>query len=485
MAGRRKKTVSLAQTPDQSTILPATAPPVMPGGDAEQTGAQIPGGMVGFSNGGYGWLLPNPLPRSYDTYRTIRRDPTVALARSLATSPIIAGEWSVKEKTGAPAGAKEFIAEQLLPLREPLMQSALEGGCDFGWQGFEKVFAITDDGAIGLRKIKPLLQDITRILVFPKTGAFAGFEQVNVDSGSPFSLQLPYSLLISFRVEGTQWYGEALLENVRKVFNADTVVEEVAGRYYRKVAGASWVVEYPDGTSKVDGVDVPNSTVAKQVLAALEGSRGVTIPKTIAKYIENLNQGGKLEKQWEISLISATTSGTQEFIDRQKYYDILKFRALLVPERAGQDTSNGTRADAGQHTNLAITARELEHRHVTRCVNKHVVDPLLALNYGDKARGMIELEAAPLVDEKLAWLKEIYKLILANPSGYIEASTWLDIAALTEALGIPKFDEARDVLDVPGQMDPNNQAQDVTDNAYSDGAASDGPPKTEPVKNAA
>ena len=43
--------------------------------------------------------LFKPLPKSFATYRIIRKHPAVALARTLSVAPVVAGTWSVGFKT--------------------------------------------------------------------------------------------------------------------------------------------------------------------------------------------------------------------------------------------------------------------------------------------------------------------------------------------------------------------------------------------------
>ena len=127
--------------------------------------------------------------------------------RSLILAPVLASEWSV-EADDAPKGAEELINEVIIPMREHIQQTAFNGCIDFGWQPYEKVIDDSrSDWVIG--KLKPLLQDITDILVDEKTGAFLGFRQEEVD------LDLEESLLVNFEVEGTDWYGRSQYESVR------------------------------------------------------------------------------------------------------------------------------------------------------------------------------------------------------------------------------------------------------------------------------
>ncbi len=330
--------------------------------------------------------LPTALPKSFETYRTIRRQPTVSLARILGVAPVVAANWSVESKD-APDERIEFIEDQLVDFHEIIMERSLLGGIDFGWQGFEKVFAVVD-GRIVLRKLKPLLHDLTLILVDSATGGFTGFRQDLID------LPVGNALLIHFRVEGTQWYGEGLLENIRSTYDKWVEVDTGAARYDKKVAGSHFVIKYPAGSSPVAGVEVDNATIASDMLKAMEASAGIMIPNQVAKFVDQLKDQ---PPGWDVTLLSDTGVSSQStFIDRLAYLDKMMVRGLGFPERAILEGEFGTKAEAGVHVAVAITNMDLLHRHITRLVNWHVVDQLLALNFGEAARGTVWLSASPI-----------------------------------------------------------------------------------------
>lgn len=376
--------------------------------------------------------LAATLPKSYDTYRAIRRHPTVSLGRVLGIAPIVAAEWSVESDDGVPEDRVAFIKDQFLDLHEPVMERALLGGTDFGWQGFEKVFDI-EKGRLVLRKLKPLLHDLTIILVSETTGAFSGFRQGEVD------VPLENSLLFTFRAEGTQWYGESLLENIRETHTKWSDVEKGATRYDKKVAGSHFIVYYPKGSTLVAGVEKDNSVIASDLLKAMESSAGIMLPSTVAKFIDEMKVP---PPAWKIELLSDKGSSSQStFIDRLAYLDKLLVRGLGFPERAILEGEYGTKAEAGVHGAAAVTHMDLLHRFVTREMNWHLVDQMLALNWGEEARGTVWLVASPIADVKIEWLREVYLAIISNPSGFAEELGFVDRGSLKDVLGVPSQDE--------------------------------------------
>jgi hypothetical protein len=382
-------------------------------------------------------LSTRPLPASYDTYRRIRKDPTVAMARALSIAPILAAEWSVESDDEVDDERIKFIRDQFLPIRESFLEATLFGGCDFGHQPFEKVFGY--DSASGrtiIKKFKPLLQDLTEILVEKATGAFHGFRQKDV------IVPLENSLLIPFRVEGTNWYGEPLLENARKPWSQKEKASGGAERYDEKVAGAHWVVWYPIGeTEDENGTAKDNADLARDILTALEASGSLAVPRSLEQFTNELQEQNS---KWKIELLADNGARQPTFVDRLDYLDKQLVRALLLPERAVLEGTYGTKAEAESHGDLALTVAQLQHQYVTRLLNWHAVDQVLALNYGKEARGTVWLKAAPIVDERIAYLKSVYDAVLTNPNGFLEEFGKIDTDSLKEQLGVPKSQEVDD-----------------------------------------
>lgn len=380
---------------------------------------------------------------TYDGYRRMRRQPTIALARTLGIAPVVAAEWQVEADDDVPDDRVEFITKQLIPSREPLIQTILECGTDYGWAPFEKVFGLLPwEGRqlIGVKRFKPLLVDITDITVYAESGQFSGFLQRDKSGVRDIEVPLEQSLLVNFRVEGANLHGEPLLENIRNSYNQWMDSNDGACRYDQKIAGALWVVWYPPGRyTDENGVEQQNSDLAADILHRLESSGSIIIPDMVQGQITELNANGGAGS-WRIDLKEAQPK-QYSFTNRLEYLDKLLVRGLLSPERLMTEGKFGDRASAEAHAELALTQRELEHRHVVRMLNWHVVDQLLALNYGEDARGTVRLVASPLADSKLTTFGMIFTAMLSDPLVASDVMARIDLDALMDALAIPKVEE--------------------------------------------
>jgi len=398
--------------------------------------------------------LNNPLPKSYDTYRTMAKDPTIAMVSELSAAPIVSGEWSIETEDDATDEMKDVIETCVTHLREPFVDTCVKGGGKFGWQGFEKVFELRD-GKVIVRKLKPLLHDITSILVDARTGAFAGYQQHDV------VLPLEYSLHVGFRVEGTQWHGNSLLENARETFNQWQKANDGAERYDGKVAGSHFVVYFPPGKSKgADGVEAPNYTIAGNILDALESSGSISVPRVVGKWIKDLENVDPDKLGWKIEILEDKGGRQPTFIDRLKYLDTQKARALITPERVAMEGEFGTKAEAGVHQQLWIMYLDLVHRHIVRHINWYLVDQLLVLNWGEKARSLVHVKAAPTTDAQILYLQQLYSEIIKTPAGFGEEWQKIDSGAVRDTLGVPELPEDRQE-DLPAEGSSKEEIDDL------------------------
>lgn len=395
-----------------------------------QTRPQIKGSV------GADGRLPKPpaAALTYKTMREMRRHPTISLARRLIRAPVVASPWSVEADDGAPEGAKDFIDRQLQPLRMNLLRTAMNADIDFGWIGYE---VIIDLDAIsrnqGVKTLKPLLQDVTDILIDPVTGALAGLEQ-EVD-GKKVTLTADQCILFSFDTEAGDLYGRPRLDNCLIPYKAWFVISSANDRYDKKLAGASWVVHYPPGNSMYNGVEKDNYDIAVEILAKLESSGGVVVPRQLEEQVDALNADSP--RQWKLEVMSGLIGVQGSMIERQKYLDSLMSRGVGLPERAILEGQFGTKAESEAQADFAITDIELTHAYICQEVNTQLVNTLMRLNYGEQFRDTVRVVPTPLTDSKRAVLLTLYTTILSDPNMLALETEQVEMDAVRDALGIP------------------------------------------------
>lgn len=373
----------------------------------------------------------------YKKVRLMRRDPTIALVRMLIVSGPLAAGWSVEAKKNAPAGALDLIKEELNPIRFLLVKSALLGCTDFGWQPFEKIFKIREDGFIGIQKLKPLVQDETEIRVIKKSGAFNGFYQRHIDEFDDVLLSRKFSLLYNFDVEGTNWYGSATMRNVESPYDRGEILNESSERFDEKIAGAHWKIEYPIGSSEYNRVDTDNFEIAQVIKGQLQSNSILIIPQEMERFVDNLN-GARTDNPWNIEIITADSSAGVVLVDKAKYYDMLKVRGLGFPERSITEGRHGTKAEASEHADFALSNVKLRHDEIILSTNWHLVNQMLVENYGPGTEGTVFIKSNELTDAKKRVLRELYMKVLTQPELVKQEIHNIDFDVLREILGIPE-----------------------------------------------
>ena len=119
---------------------------------------------------------------TYAQLRAVRKNSTVALAREVLVSGIQAGSWSVEVDDDVSDDVQEYL-QHVLKLREEFLRNTIAyGRVDYGWIGFEKLFK-TDGNRIYIDSLKPLLHDMTHVMVTPH-GHFNGYRQKSISWGA-------------------------------------------------------------------------------------------------------------------------------------------------------------------------------------------------------------------------------------------------------------------------------------------------------------
>jgi hypothetical protein len=357
-------------------------------------------------------------------------------------APIYAADWTVvAEDKAADEERQSFIYSNFAPIRSELLRNSIRGLMDFGWQPFEVVKTVKDDLVL-IQTIKPLLQDLTVILVNDK-GQPVGLRNspiglsIGADIG-PVEIFFGEALLISHDTEGTQWYGEPLMRRVERAYDSWNDSDDAARRYDKKMAGSHWVVYYPVGSSMYNDVETDNFTVAQGILATLESSGRIAVPVQVSQQIGELNSYDPSKNGWRVELIDGS-SAQGSFVERLRYLDTLKARGLGLTERSVFEGQFGTKAEAEAHADFTIDNIERFHDNILSAINDQAVNALLELNWGPEARGSVRLKKASLSDSKRAFLRELYLKHFEdrdNGGAAIEEDK-IDWDALREEFGIP------------------------------------------------
>ena len=396
---------------------------------------------------------------SYKTYRDMLNHPTLALCHAAATAPIIAAGWSVESDDDAPEEAVRLIEDVFDKQRTHVLVQACRA-IYYGWQSFESVWGVDDDGRLVIEKFKPLVPDRTQIVIDKDHGGVLGIRQdsVQLDNG--------HCLVFTYDQEGDDPYGRSRMENVRKwAYRPWTVGAGKLEQYQGKAAGVVPVVRYPAGQGvDAQGRTIDNSVAAAAILSRLSSASGIIAPSTVPDWaMDAIRAGSDMEQMlsWQFSFLETRSGHGSEFMASLSYQDKLMVRGYLLPERSILEGQFGTKAEAGVHGDIAVLISQQWLDTIIAELNRQAVDDILEVNFGKEARGKVYLKAGPIQDTEVALYQSIVTALLASNPDMAKAD--LDFDAMYDALKLPKYQEdlsEQGIVDpeVPSVPDPSNPA---------------------------
>jgi hypothetical protein len=402
----------------------------------EQTGRQA--ATLGVALFGSGFDLGTPQPSTYATYRKMRFNPTIALARSVATAPLRASSISI-ESENVQQDITDFIDVQIKNFWPELLRNILFA-LDYGWQPFEKVWSV-ENGKYIYKKFKPLLVDKTQLNLDQKTGRFAGLKQDNVN------LPPQNCYIFTNEQECDNFYGRSRHENIRTTawLAWDKTLERFC-KYLAKIAGITPMMKYPPGQSlDKTGATKENFDIATALLAALGRGDGIAMPDVPPKWIgDNLDAlvraGLDLSKlkAWEISFLETGRDHSQGFSTALRHLESMMMRGWLVPERVATEGQMGTKAESATQTETAMAISDVLFDDIIRSVNWYIVNPLLVYNFGPQYENKVYIKKGGLAPELQEFYRKVMERVLGEPINLGFFAQWTDIDVMLDTLQWPR-----------------------------------------------
>ena len=382
--------------------------------------------------------LGQPGKPTFKTYRAMRENPTVALARMVATAPIRTAEWTLEADDGVPDEQIEFIRENLTALWHNLVNDSLLA-LDYGYAPGEVIYE-ESEGQICVLRVKPLLVDKTTILT-DDHGNFEGLKN-EVDKAK-VELDVSESFLYSYDCEAGNLYGRSRHENIRKTAWCDWQDMQLKrSKYFKKSAGAMPLVHYPDGEGTDSGGAIrPNYELARNIIQSLYKGDGVAFPSILAPWAQDLPRDGKTGPEmmgWKIDFLETKAQHGAEFTDAMKHCESLMMRGWLIPERSATEAQTaGSRADSETAADWAMVSADLTLHDIVQTIQAQIVNPLLVLNFGDKAAGTVKIKRAGLSAPLQVFFRALIQATLGNPANVALLLKLVDINSLVSAAGLP------------------------------------------------
>jgi hypothetical protein len=410
-----------------------------------------PMGFPGYHDGYYG----NP-----PTYRWMLQHHTVRYARAVRTSQVAANSWEYAKKT-------RFATEEMVNavkrifdrLRPSLIDNFYRRGCDYGWQGGELIWLISE-GQYELDRVKPLLVDVTTVLQ-DRNGNFTGLRNYRTDLyGADKAVDVPAPFKawkFTYDGEAGYHYGRSWLENLRATSWKEYLdAAQQLQRLGAKITGIITIIQSPSGTYPgPDGSQVSYQDSCIQLITDLAmGAAGGWLPTinvspnekgqiNILEYIKQT--AGKSLTTIDVKDFSGNAAAIGPILERMRNAEAGMFQGALRSARVGLEAKHGAKEEATVHTDTGtINAEEEDEMFARAC--QPLVDAVLMANWGDRAKGAIEIAPPSLIDRKEQTMRAILMALFQEPAVRIEGAQSLDVDKIMSTLQIPTkvpFDGAR------------------------------------------
>ncbi|MDO4571138.1 MAG: hypothetical protein Q4D38_12185 [Planctomycetia bacterium] len=390
-----------------------------------------------------------------ESYRKMMRNPTIAMSRCLMIAPMTLAQWSVNADEDVPEELVELVNDEILARKEKLIKTALEGVIDFGWIAYEVIYNPAGKDrkgrdAVTITDFKHLLQEFTFLRANPYNGRFVGIMQDNPLNGQRVYLPAEKVQLFNIDQRGSNWYGNAMLDNCIVPFRDWCTTNEIAMGYMRKIAGVHWALYYSPGITLYKGRDWDNSELAPELLHELDANGSIAIPCEVQQFLSSQGEG---VPKWKIEKISDSGAASAEYIELMRYRDGQMVSGLMFPPNALLEGHYGTKAEAVVHAEAPIAAMEMRVRHLVEQLNEQTVNRLLELNAGSSMRGKVRIEVAPITHDNSEFIRNVYQALLSSPDANYTIASRIDQEVLTELSGIPK-------------LQPQDRAKQFRENRY-------------------
>jgi len=383
------------------------------------------------------------VPRGrFNTYRRMRANPTVALARTVATAPVKMAAYSVEKDDETSEEIQIFIKNQIDRLWPQLIED-LMWSLDYGFQSFEKVWEVKPVDSVlrlVLGRLKALAPDQVEVRADNKFGNFVGITQDGVE------LNVDKCFHYVYDGEPGNYYGRSRHENIREfAWFPWTQVALKQLKYMAKIAGVIPMIKYPIGKSRdATGAETTNFEIAEAILKSLGSGKGVAMPQELAAWARDMSRQGidpEAYAAWHISFLETKGQHGKGFVDSLRHYESLILRGWLVPERAATEGQFGTKAEASTHGSVALVTSDELHKNILRAVNQDIINPLLRFNFGEDTQDTVYLKQGGLDPVTKAFYRGIVEKVLTAPSNVDIFQTWLDVDNMLELAELPKAQE--------------------------------------------
>lgn len=414
--------------------------------------------------------------------RQLRKDPMIAFGLHYRKVPIATSEFhfEARDKNGVNAQVQAFIDACIRRIWGAyVFQRTL--AFDFGYQAMVKRFTIANPGGSYFdpleenpeARVKPIWDEgsiVPKIYKNPvplrpervqpvfddKTGEFNGMlydvppAQRGKSQGFKASkkqrnqAQREIDVYHSLWATNQKWdehgsiYGYPLTGYARDYWWDYNFYRGLSRRAFERFAIPPVLAFHPEGSTVIDdfGNTRPNWDIALEMAERLRGNAVAAVPSTMAE--AGIGEASGTQRAWDFKFMDVPTEALTVFNEKFGYLNVMKLRAVWVPEMAfiGRESGNSGGNIAEQMQVVFTASQQLVMEEIVNEINLYMIPQLLMLNFPEfvKNGGSCRMVSHGFRKQDIELYKQIIQLFGQASPDFLAR---LDIDELLKRVNLP------------------------------------------------
>jgi len=212
----------------------------------------------------------------------------------------------------------------------------------------------------------------------------------------------------------------------------------IADRAFERKADPSVIVRYPEGyfQDPLTGIETSYQEYALEMGSRMRSGGVIALP---SEPYEDANGRGTL-RQWELEFTKDAIN-FDPFDNSFSYLDIMKLRALFIPEQSLIEGGGGTssRNVAAEMSDSFTESQAVLSAQIQENINRYMIPQWIAVNYPEfaAAGGAAEIIIQGFANEDTEFMRQLVQLLGQQEAGAKEIIKLVDLQKVLEDRGTP------------------------------------------------
>ena len=383
------------------------------------------------------------------TYKKMRNDPQILASMRLIKGIVSTLSYELETTDDRMKAVVGYVLDDVHAL---LIKTMIDRSFEIGYAFFEKVwqderidiFHYDDEGnkvtsfrgpIMSLKKVKSLDPD-EGFRYFKERGSD---EIAYIEQNQSFSSQYNDTLTVRIPRQKIVW------------FALDQVHSDIFGRSRFKIAYEPWFftrkvynymlahirragsppsfVKFPGGVTMVNGVQVDNNKIAKDILRSLDSQSSVAYPSDL--------WDAKDKSRWDVGFMEIKNSSPQPFLEVLEVLFRQKVLAIGVPDSLIIGDTAYAQMDAAIDLLMQLLEDLLDQ--LERAIKTDVVDYIVAYNFGQDKVSKLKYKIDRNGLGKIKMMKDIIINLIRfeGSQGDFKPKSVADLSTMLRNLGMP------------------------------------------------